>query len=404
MEKKIRIAFIKLGGLSAGGTEKFLQTIAANLNRDLFIVDFFYCDSPVYINSDFTNTNQDRKNYMDRHNVHLIKFNIESINMRNRTHDWIHTDFWKKFNEDDYDIIQTGRAGPPEYPFTKIKKTPIVDSLHLLAGVDNQYNISRVMHITNWSAKKWIRMGGDRKRVEIVSHPMEINAHIGNLRKKIDIDNTIFIFGFHQRASNDIFSDIPLQAYKKIENEKTMFLIMGGSKRYSDQANKLEIKNFKQLPHSAKPQDIYDFLQTLNVYAHGRKDGEVNSTAMAEAMFFGLPIISHTSKINNGHIECIAEAGKVVKNINDYEEEMIKIIQDKEYYAYRSKRSKDRFQEKYELSEQMKIIENIYTDVIKNPFNYPLWRKISSFRLYYTFIFFFPRIFNLLKRKLGLYN
>ena len=33
--KKIRVAFVKFGGLAAGGTERWLQMMAANQPRDL---------------------------------------------------------------------------------------------------------------------------------------------------------------------------------------------------------------------------------------------------------------------------------------------------------------------------------------------------------------------------------
>ena len=45
----IKIAFIKFGGMANGGTEKYLQTIAAHLPKDEFDVDFFYCDAAPYI-------------------------------------------------------------------------------------------------------------------------------------------------------------------------------------------------------------------------------------------------------------------------------------------------------------------------------------------------------------------
>jgi glycosyltransferase involved in cell wall biosynthesis len=369
MSKKIRIAFIKFGGLSAGGTEKFLQNIAVNLPVDKFSVDYFYCNSAPYIGSDYTHadTDQNRKKYMEDHGVNLIKFDVKAKDINTYTHDWIGTNFWEFFDESKYDIIQTGRAGHPEYPFSKIKKTPIVDSIHTLGGVDNRYNISRVMHITKWSANQWIGMGGDKERIVYVSHPMEIQSHEGNIRDKLKLEG-IFVLGFHQRDSDEIFSNIPLDAYKNIESEKTFFLIMGGSKLYSEQAEKLKLKNFKQLSHSAKPQDIYDFLQTLNVYAHGRKDGELNSTAMAEAMYFGLPIVSHSSSYANGHIECIGEGGRVLDKTEDYATELKKLMENREYYKFRSSEAKKRFGEMYELKNQISKIVDIYKDVIQNPF------------------------------------
>ena len=47
--EKIKVAFIKFGGMANGGTEKYLQTIAAHLPKDEFDVDFFYCDAAPYI-------------------------------------------------------------------------------------------------------------------------------------------------------------------------------------------------------------------------------------------------------------------------------------------------------------------------------------------------------------------
>lgn len=400
MAKKIKIAFIKFAGMSAGGTEKFLQTIAANLSRDRFEVDYFYCDSAPYIGSNFVHpdTSGERLLYMQQHNVNLVKFKVKAKDVTSGVHEWVDTDFWEFFDESKYDIIQTGRAGHPEYPFNKIRKTPIVDSLHLFAGVDNQTNISRVMHLCQWSADKWISAGGDRQRVVLVSHPMDIpNKDYGNLRSELGLEEK-FIFGFHQRNDDRIFSPYPLEAYQKIQDANNAFLLLGGGQAYREQARELGLKNIFFLPHSANPDGIYKFLSTLNVYAHGRKDGEINSTAMAEAMFFGLPIVSHISKINNGHVECIGSAGKVVNSVSDYIKELQALQNDQEYYKKKSAAAKQRFSEKYELKSQIANIENIYEQILANPFPNKILRILSSFRIKYLLLFSFVRLFNKLKR------
>jgi glycosyltransferase involved in cell wall biosynthesis len=370
MNKKIKIAFIKFGGLSAGGTEKFLQVLAVNLPTEYFTVDYFYCDSAPYIGSNYKHldTDPERVQFMEKSEVNLIKFNIDAKDINSPTHDWVGTDFWKKFDENNYDIIQTGRGGYPEYPFTKIKRTPIVDSLHLSAGIDNQYNISRVLHISKWSADQWVKKGGDASRVEVISTFLDIpkKQYLG-LREKLDINNK-FIFGFHQRKDDWIYSPIPLDAYKKIESENTVFLMLNGSDLYKKQANDLNIKNIIFLPYAETQDDIYDFVSTLDVFSHGRKDGEVNSAAIAEAMYFGLPIVSHSSSYANGHIECIGEGGRVLDNTEDYAVELKKLMEDKEYYKFRSSEAKKRFSEMYELKNQIAKIVNIYKDVIQNPF------------------------------------
>jgi glycosyltransferase involved in cell wall biosynthesis len=403
MQKKIKIAFVKMAGMAAGGTEKFLQIIAANLPKNRFEVDFYYCDAVPYIGAknEIIPTDPSRIKYMRDHGINLIKFNVQAKDITNPFHKWVGTNFFQVFDESKYDIIQTGRSGHKEYPFYKIKHTPIVDSLHLSSGVDNQFNISRVMHICQWNADKWIKKGGDSARVVLVSHPTQIeNKLYENLRSGLGLQGK-FIFGFHQRPHDSIFSSIPLDAYKKIENENTAFILMGGGGKYRQQAKELGLKNAYFLPANGDLDEVCKFLSTLNVYAHGRKDGEVNSTAMAEAMYFGLPIVSHFSEINNGHVECIGDAGKVLKTVKEYAEELNKLMSDKEYFQYRSGQAKKRFQEKYELNGQMQNIISIYEDVIKNPFPHKLRRIYYSLHYTQNIRVLLAEIYLFLKYKLG---
>jgi glycosyltransferase involved in cell wall biosynthesis len=144
--------------------------------------------------------------------------------------------------------------------------------------------------------------------------------------------------------------------------------MLNGSDLYKKQANDLNIKNIIFLPYAETQDDIYDFVSTLDIFSHGRKDGEVNSAAIAEAMYFGLPIVSHSSPYANGHIECIGEGGRVLDNTEDYATELKKLMENKEYYKFRSSEAKKRFSEMYELENQIAKIVDIYKDVIQNPF------------------------------------
>ena len=147
--EKIKVAFIKFGGMANGGTEKYLQTIAAHLPKDEFQVDFFYCDAAPYIGSDFKHldTDESRVQYTESHGVNLIKFDVEFKDVTKPTHDWVNTNFFDLFNEDNYDVIQTGRSGHPEYPFIHINKTPIIDSIHLAGMGEDKANVYRTVLI-----------------------------------------------------------------------------------------------------------------------------------------------------------------------------------------------------------------------------------------------------------------
>ncbi len=401
----IKIAFIKFAGLSTGGTEKFLQIIAANLPKDKFSVDFFYCDpapsiGPVGV---MLPTSPLQEAYVRSSGVNLKKFHVGAMDLTKPDHPWVDTNFWEVFNENNYDIIQTGRSGQKEFPFTKIKKTPIVDSLHFTGGVDNQYNISRVMHLCNWSAQRWIARGGDRSRVVLVSLPiLPLERQQTDFRQELGIDSGIFVYGFHQRPDNTIFSEIPLAAYAKVENETTAFMLLGGGDAYKKQAQDLGLKHVYFVSPQPSQDGVKRFLNTLNVYAHGRKDGEVNSQAMAEAMAFGLPIVSHYSSVNNGHVECIGQAGLVVKTVTEYAAELSRLKAENEYYQFRSKAALSRFSEMYELSGQINHFIHIYEDVVNNPFPHPVKRFFSTLNYSQTIRWYMVRLHSFLKYQLGL--
>ena len=359
--KKIKIAFIKHIGLCLGGTEKFLQTIAAGLPKDEFEVDYYYAhpqDNP---------PNESRQNYLTENGVNLIEFKTSEPRVH-RGKIWLdQTNFFDVF-KNGYDLIQTGRCGLYEEPFCNIKNIPIIDSLHYVVGVDNQYNISRTMHISDFSRDKWLDMGGDKDKVVMVSHPMIIpETPFRDFRTELGLHNK-FIYGFHQRNDNAIFSDIPLKAFKEISHDNNAFVILGAGDNYKKQAEELGLDNVHFLDHTGDFEIIYNFIKMLDIYAHGRKDGELNSTAIAEALNFGKPVISHISEECNGHVECIGNAGFVVNNHLEYAERLKEVEENKELYADLSEKALKRFNEMYNYEKQMQNIINIYRDAVKNPY------------------------------------
>lgn len=366
--QKVRLAIVSSYGLDKGGTEKFLQTVAANLPKNKYEVDYYFIDS------DPERISVTKKNYLTNNNVDLISYTVEKIVTTKRYIKQIRSNFFNVYRNN-YDIILTGSCGYPEEPMTKIKNVPIIQSIHYVSGVDNQYNISRVLHISEFSKRMWVKKGGDIKRVEMISHPIQIPEYNKvNLRKYFEIDEETIVFGFHQRNDNYIFSDIPLNAYKKVESEKTAFLICGGSTKYREQAKNLKLKHCFFLPFTDQDDIIYSFLETINIYAHGRYDGELNSTALAEAMAFGLPIITHPSSLFNGHLEIIRENGYVAYNVNEYASYLKYVMEQPGVLEKCSKASKQIFQEKYSLNGQMRNLIRIFDEVLKNPYPNPIRR------------------------------
>ena len=362
----IKVAFIKFGGMAIGGTEKVLQTIAAELPKDKFEVDYYYCDAAPYIGSDFKHIDTDpsRVEYVKEYGVNLIKFNVGFKDVTKSTHDWVDTNFWDVFDEEQYDVIQTGRSGHPEYPFTLINKTPIVDSIHLSGMAENKPNVIKTVLISNEQKQRWIQSGGPAERAVTIPNPLKIPDVGDDYRKEFGWEDK-FIYGLHQRKDNGIFSPIPLEAYDEIENNDTAFLLLGGSDNYKKQAKDLGLKNFKCLPTTGDLEPIHKFLNTLNVYAHGRADGEQCSCAIIEAMSHGLPMISHVAP-SMGQAEQIADAGKVVSDYSEYAKVMIRMYNDEEYYTKCSQNSKNRYNNVYCLSRVMSQYIKIYEGIVND--------------------------------------
>lgn len=355
--KKIKIAFITADGLNVGGTERFMQTIAANLPQDNYEVDYYYTQ-PVAPH---------RYQYMVDHNVNLIEYK-GSYYQKWRYLFLRGSNFWKIY-KGGYDLVQLASCGYPDDINSKIKDSPMIDSIHWVAGACNSYHISRVMHISEFSRNVWVKKGGDNSRVEMISLPLYLPSYdFTDIRDSLGLEPDRFLFGFHQANRDDIFSDIPLKAYKEIENNTNAFIVCNGSKKYREQAKTLGLKNIYFYDYIQDNNKFYSVINSLNVYAHGRRDGELNSAAIAEALSCGLPIITHPSDWFNGHLEVVKDNGFVARDYKEYAKYM-KILQDDgELRKKCSEASRRIFHEKYDFNVQMRHIMDIYDKVLMNPY------------------------------------
>jgi len=369
MKKKNKIAFIKYSGLSSGGTEKQLIRLAASLNKDLFDVDYYWCNPGIDLFSDAISNPISiiQKNYLEENMVRTIEFKVEKRDISNSGHKWINTNFWKVFDYKNYDIIQTAKSGHPEYPFIHIPK-PIIE-WNIFGSVDFSKNIYKTICISKWIYNIWISNGGNPKKGEVIYPGITKSSNLNIYQEKPLRKNEI-ILGFHQRESDNIFSPIPLNVFSrvksKIKDKKIKFIILGGSDLYKKQAEKLNLLNdVKFLVPTAKWSEICNFLSSLDIYCHGRKDGECHGTAIQEAMLHGLPVVSHKA-LMNGHIEIIGDCGKVCNNEKCYEEYLTKLILNNELRIKLGDKARKLAVEKYLIDNTKDRFEKLYIDTIND--------------------------------------
>lgn len=366
--KKIKIAAVKFAMFASGGTEKFIQTIIANLPKDKFEVDAYYTNAAPYVGNDYKHIDNDQVNidYVKNHGVNVIPIKVGYKDVSTPTHEWLGTDFYEKFDETKYDMLLTARAGHSEAPCCHLKNIPIIELVTLPGMADRQSNIVKSVHISNFQLQTWVQAGGDVNKsivIPIVSDLLKMSGD--DLRKelKIDEDNG-FVFGFHQREDDGIFSPVSLEAYKKVMRDDTWFVIMGGSKLYSRFAEANQLKNFIQIPFSSDPKIKDKFLATLDVFAHARKDGETFGLSISEAMSYGLPILSHAAPAM-GHVETIGNAGFVCNSVDEYANYMQRLynhteINDMELYGKLAKNAKARYQIEYSVDAAMNKFFEIF--------------------------------------------
>ena len=369
MSNKINLAFIKYAGMAAGGTEKYLQTLAAHLPKDDFNIDFYYTDDTPLIGNSFIHppTSQDRIDYCLKNNINLIKVDCSARDDRyGQNSKWVNTNFLDIFDYKKYDLIQTGRGGYPEYPFNEMPNSLFVDSIHSQGneGVELRDNILKTVLISKQQADQWVKNGGDKNKIEIIPTLVEVpEKKPSTLKSDLNIPDNVFVFGMHQGNREDIFSPVPLNAFAKISNESNCFVMLGGAERDKNQAKELGLKNCFFLDFTGDVEKNNNFVEGLDVFAHGRYDGEVCSAAIIEALYHAKPCLSHPG-INNGHFEQLDSCGIINHSVEEYANNMLQLQNNSDYYNFLSNKSRSKWESDYDLHKCIERYKQIYNKIL----------------------------------------
>jgi hypothetical protein len=315
----IRIAFVKYAGLAAGGTERWLQTMAAALPRDRFAVDYYFADAVPHIGSSavVAGTDPQRLQWMRDQSVNLIEFTLEAVDERSYTKRWINTNFWDLFDPSAYDFVQCAKEGLPEFPFTQMG-LPVFEQVSYTAGVDHSPNVVSSGFHSQWHRAWWARRGGPVQRSFVNPIPVASPHSDGDLRGELGIAEGDRVVGLHQRPSDATYSPMPLEALARSQWRDAHVVILGGSTLYGEQARALGLR-FHQLEPIGDPDRISRFLNSLDLFIHGRRDGETFGLVLSEALAHGVPCVSHRVRGGgNAQLETIGPGGVVVDDADGY--------------------------------------------------------------------------------------
>ncbi len=338
---------MKFAGLGSGGIEKYLQSFAKVLKEDGHEVDFFYTNAATIRGTSWIHPPNDelRKKMVESWGIKTIPIHVEY-----RVHNtWHETNFFDIFNENDYDLLITAGNGQPEFPYTELKKIKIIHSVHG-DHVFNQENIIQYILICNWQAERWINNGGNKNKLKIIPPIVpEIHNYAKNFREKNSIPQNAFVFGIHQRNDPTIYNPTCLLAFEQIPIDNNYFIFMGGSQQHREiikQFSKEKQSRIKFIDFCSDPLEIHSFLNSIDVYSHSRLDGEVCSASIIEAMSHGKPVITCPG-YNNGHKEQIENCGFFCENLKEYQNRMIDLSKDKEFYNSHKEKTLFKYQNEY---------------------------------------------------------
>lgn len=385
---KTRVAFVKFGGMTIGGSELWIQKMAVNLPKENLEIDYYYCDDTPYIGGDHTpaESSPERIEYLRNNGVNVIKFSVKAKDIRTLTHDWVDTDFWEKFDESKYDLIQTVKAGPKEYPFYKMTK-PVIEIVALANRPDTSKNIAWSFHSSNWQRAQWVRIGGSINKSSVLTSPIETPQSTENYRMDLGIPDDAIVAGFHQRNDDLIFSPIPLNAFAALrkkypaESKNWHFIIKNGSGLYRDQAKRLGLENVHFLGRTPDSASVSKFLNTLDIFAHGRADGETFGAIFVEAMMHGKPCISHYSPDGaNAQPETMGPAGVFAMNESEYADLLGRLFTDGVYRNKLASKAKSHVESYYSMDKCIAETIEIYERVSGKKISDEKYRQLTLHR------------------------
>lgn len=348
--KKIKIVFYS-HTIDYAGTWRSHERIIENLNKEIFQPYVMYN----------VNANNNRlevvKNILGENFV--IPFDTSGGKLGPEDgYRFVNTNFNEEINKIQPDIIHFARSGYYEWPFVE-RLCPIQIETNIFGFMDYSEFLDHSITIS----KKITEIRGSTDS-EIYNPIPSANNGVGDLKKELGISDDYLIFGRIGRKDN--FHPITLNCLHKFKKMgfKFKYLIIGACDQAINRINELNLEDDCIIIETTNDDLFIDkFHNSLDVFLHYRSDGETFGTAIAQSMMYGNPVISHHAGFD-AQTEIISNGGYVSNNEDDYLNELIKLVTNKDYYTTISNNAKKRSLDFDEHTVCLKI-EELYINLHK---------------------------------------
>ena len=363
MEKKLNVMHY-VGGLNYAGTNRTMERFVREMDKKKFNVFVLYNE----ISNELYNKTDELSRlewFKEIPNITLVPFKMWDRENISEYYSPYKTNFFEVIESlpEKINIFHFHRSGHTEWPITP-KTKHLFDKLvetNIFAGDDNVMNLDLSLCVS----KHIFDRKSNKKNTKILYNGVESPKTTENLRDKLKIDESTFVFGRIGRDSN--FTEISLRAFKEVETRRqnVKYIIVNPCYHTKQFVESQEIKNVIFLDKIIDDVEISKFFNTIDCLAHYRSDGESCGVNIQEAMIHGKPVISHISDTFNAQQEVIGNAGYVVNNSYEYFAKMMTLIDHKNIYNELSNNAKFLSNNKYRIDIVTRELEKHYLELFE---------------------------------------
>jgi glycosyltransferase involved in cell wall biosynthesis len=264
----------------------------------------------------------------------------------------------------DFDIFHIYRSGCAEFPLNTETKKYFKKTIETnLCGCDD---IVFQTDLCLCPSQFVFNKKNIKSNCEILHTGVDENdVKTKNLRTKLSLEKR-FVFGY--LCCEESFSSIALDGFKKFNQQffsnNISYLIVNPCKFTKEHVEINRIPNVVFCGLNCTDKNIYDFYNSIDIFAHYNTDGDVFNCSMQEAMMCCKPIITHPTE-NSGHLETVNKFGFVAKDSDEYCCAMKILYTNEELRKAMARGSEFFAMQNFDIKKTVKKLEQHYINVLK---------------------------------------
>jgi glycosyltransferase involved in cell wall biosynthesis len=268
----------------------------------------------------------------------------------------------------DPDIVHVHRSGYQEWPMKYLAPRAKWFETNIFGFDDKSGDIDTHIYISDYIRQTALKRGNPDGPVlyNPVEMPREYRKGVSRLKERMHLPDGHLLLGRVGRADN--FDPIALAGFREVLYNKGIinitYAVVNACQNWHNYVMNKAISGVHFMEPIIGDQELSEFYQDIDIYAHARSDGECCPCNIQEAMIHGLPVVSHRSPIYNGQSEIIGDAGFVVP-VGDwqaYAQVLSGLIENHDLRMKFALKARERAESLFEASkivEQLKVIYGI---------------------------------------------